>query len=133
MIIVTGLVLLSVLLLLVTIPFIIQDTSPGSDPRTTAISAFVMIVLHLVISYQFIKTIRANKKGRKTDKGLTIGLGVLLIFLGFIILDGAFAFLDKVLFGSILMLVVVFCDILAAIATFVVIFLNPKNKNQTDL
>ena len=126
---VAGLVLLSVLVMISTLPGIIQDTSPGANPKVAAIATFVGMILHLVILYGYIAAIRANKRGRPADKGLNIGLGILLLLFGLIIMDGAFAFLDHVLFVSILMFVVVFCDFVAALATFGAMFLKPKMKN----
>ena len=127
--VVSGLVFLSVLSLIGTLPGIIQATYPGSNPKQAAIAAFVGMILHLVILYGFFTVLKANKRGHPADKGLTIGLGILLLIFGLIIMDGAFASLEHVLFVSILMFVVVIFDFVAALATFGILLLKPKKKN----
>jgi hypothetical protein len=126
---VAGMVLLSALLLIVILPGVIQDTSPGANPKIAVIAIFVIMILHLVILYGFLSAIRANKRGRPADKGLNIGLGILLLIFGLVIMDGAFAYLDHLLFVSVLMFVSVFCDFVAALITFGTLFLKPKMKN----
>ncbi|MFC2124699.1 hypothetical protein ACFLU5_07790 [Bacteroidota bacterium] len=121
---VSGLVLLSTILMIVIISIAVQDIAiPAS------IGLFVMIILHLFVSYRFMTAIRANKRGRPVDKGFYIVLGILLLFFGFVTMDGAFAFLDKILFVSILMFVSVFCDFVAALVTFGAMLLKTKMKN----
>jgi hypothetical protein len=133
LIIVVGLVLLSVLLMTGTLPGIIQDTSPGSNPRSAAIGTFVVMILHLVIVYGYFTSIRAYKQGRSADKGLNIGLGILLLIFCLVIMDGASAFLGHVLFVSILFFIAAFCDLAAAIIAFAALFMKPKKNGQTDL
>ena len=126
---VAGIVLLSVALMIIIIPSVLQDTSPNATPKNAAIAVFVGMILHLVILYGYFTAIRANKRGRPADKGLNIGLGILLLFFGLVIMDGAFAFLDHILFVSILMFISVFCDFVAALITFAALFIKPKKNN----
>lgn len=126
---VAGIVLLSVALMIIIIPSVLQDTSPNATPKNAAIAVFVVMILHLAILYGYFTAIRANKRGRPADKGLNIGLGVLLLLFGLVIMDGAFAFLDDILFVSILMFISVFCDFVAALITFAALFIKPKKNN----
>ena len=126
---VAGIVLLSVALMIIIIPSVLQDTSPNATPKNAAIAVFVVMILHLAILYGYFTAIRANKRGRPADKGLNIGLGILLLFFGLVIMDGAFAFLDHILFVSILMFISVFCDFVAALITFAALFIKPKKNN----
>ena len=131
---VVGLVLLSVVLMIIIILSVLQDTFAGVRPKSQVIGIVVIMILHLVILYGFFSVKRANKRGRPADKGLNIGLGILLLLFGLALMDGAFASLDDDgLFLSVLMFISVFCDIVAALTTFGALFLMPKMKNQTDL
>ncbi len=126
---VAGLVLLSVLLMIIIIPSVLQDTSAGAGPIGAAIAIVVLIMLHLTVLYGFLKAIRGNKRGRPAGKGLNIVLGILLVLFGLFYVDGAFAFFEQILFVSILMFISAFCDIVAALLTFAALFMKPKKNN----
>ena len=123
---VAGLVLLSILLMIITIPGVLQDTSAGAGPIGAAIGIAVLIMLHLTVFLGFLKAIRKNKRGRPAGKGLNIVLGILLVLFGLFYIDGAFAFYDIIPFVSILMFISAFCDIVAASITFAAMFMKPK-------
>ena len=123
---VAGLVLLSVILMIIIIPIVLQDTSAGAEPKGAAIGIGVLIMLHLTVLLGFLKAIRKNKRGRPAGKGLNIVLGILLVLFGLIYMDGAFAFFDTILFVSILMFISVFCDFVAALITFAALIIKPK-------
>jgi len=125
---IAGLVFLSVVLMIIIIPSVLQDNSAGARPKSAAIGTVVMMILHLVILYGYFNVIRANKRGRPADKGLNIGLGILLLLFGLVFMDGAFAFLDRKIFISILMFISVFCDFMAALITFATLFIKPKKN-----
>lgn len=125
---VAGLVLMSIVLMIITIPSILQDTSGGATPERAATGTAIMMILHMVVLLGSWKAIRANKQGRQADKGLSIGLGILILLFGLVVMDGAFAFLDHLLFVSILFFIIVFCDLLAAITTFAGLFIKPKKN-----
>lgn len=133
MITVAGLVLLSVILMIITIPFVLQDTSPGAGPIGAAIGIAVLILLQLTVLLGFLKTIRKNKQGHPAGKGLNIVSGILLVLFGLFYVDGAFAFLGIILFVPTLMFISAFCDIVAALMTFIALFLRPKKSNEIDL
>ena len=126
---VAGLVLLSVILMIITIPGVLHDTSAGAEPKGAAIGIAVLIMLQLIVLLGFLKSIRKNKRGRPAGKGLNIVLGILLVLFGLFYIDGAFAFFDHILFVSILMFISAFCDIVAALITFAGLFMKPKKNN----
>jgi hypothetical protein len=126
---VAGLVLLSVILMIIIIPSVLQDTSAGAGPIGAAIGIVVLIMLHLAVLLGFLKAIRKNKRGRPAGKGLNIVLGILLVLFGLFYMDGAFAFFEQILFVSILMFISAFCDIVAALITFAALFMKPKKNN----
>ena len=130
---VAGLVLLSIILMIIIIPSVLQDTSAGAGPIGAAIGIVVLIMLHLTVLLGFLKAIRRNKRGRPAGKGLNILLGILLVLFGLFYMDGAFAFFETILFVSILMFISAFCDIVAALITFIALFLKPKKSNEIDL
>ncbi len=126
---VAGLVLLSVILMIIIIPSVLQDTSAGAEPNGAAIGIVVLIMLHLTVLLGFLKAIRKNKRGRPAGKGLNIVLGILLVLFGLFYMDGAFAFFGQILFVSILIFISAFCDIVAALITFAALFMKPKKNN----
>lgn len=130
---VAGLVLLSAILMTIIIPSVLLDTSDGAGPIGAAIGIGVLILLHLAVLLGFLKARRKKKQGRPTGKGLNIVLGILLVLLGLFNMDGAFAFLGNILFVSILLFTSAFCDIVAALLTFIALFLKPKKSNKIEL
>ena len=130
---VAGLVLMSAILMIIIIPGVLLDTSDGAGPIGAAIGISVLILLHLAVLLGFLKAIRKNKRGRPAGKGLNIVLGILLVLLGLFNMDGAFAFLDTILFVTILLFTSAFCDIVAALLTFIALFLKPKKSNEIEL
>jgi hypothetical protein len=132
LIIVAGIVLVSIVLMIPTILGVLQDTSPGAAPKNAAVAILVAMIFHLLVLFGFLVVIRLNKQSGKLRKGVCIFLGIVLLLLGLIFSDGAFSFLGhkNMLFVSILMFISVFCDIIAAIITFLAMFLKPKNVDQ---
>ena len=89
----TGLVIVVALILaFLVIPSIMADTSSQANPKTAVPGTEFVIILHLIIAGALIRAIIANKRGGRIDKGLLIGLGVLLLLLSFMVLDGASAY-----------------------------------------
>ncbi|MBN2862277.1 MAG: hypothetical protein JXN62_03885 [Bacteroidales bacterium] len=90
-----GLVIIVVLILsLVVIPSVLKDTSPQAAPERAIPGIVVVIIIHLLIVAALVRAILINKQGRRFDKGLLIALGVVLILLSLMVLDGASAYLD---------------------------------------
>ncbi len=126
---VAVLLLLSVVSLIAVIPGILQDTSPTSLPKQAAIGTLVVMLIHLLIFLGCLYGIRISKRRRKINKEIYIVTGVALFLLGFLIMDGAFAFLDKVLYVSIGIFLGVVCDFGAALVSVAALFyLKPKKK-----
>lgn len=127
-----GLVILTVILLITTIPGIIQQEYPGSDSGTAAIALSIVVILHLVLLYGYYRNIRKTRQGRPTDRGLSVGIGILLLMFSIFILDGAAAFLEHVLYVSVLMFAAVLCDLVAALATIGTGIIKPGINNRPD-
>ena len=125
--IVAVLMLLSVVSLLAVIPAILQDRSPGSLPLQAASGALIGVVLHLYLAYWF--GIRLRRRSSMIRNEVYILSAVGFFFLGFMILDGAFAFLDDVRFVSIGMFICAFCDFAASLVSiFTLVLLRTKKK-----
>ncbi len=125
---VATLLLLSVLSLIAVIPGILLDTSPGSLPLPAAIGTLVGVVLHLFLAYRF--GIRLRRRRRKINKEVYILSALGFFFLGFMIMDGAFAFLDDVLYVSIGIFLSVACDFGAAVVFVAALFLLKQKKKK---
>lgn len=125
--IIAVLMLLSVVSMIAVIPPILMDTSPGSLPLQAASGALIGVVLHLYLAYLF--GIRLRRRSSKLRNEVYILSAVGFFFLGFMILDGAYAFLDEVHFVSICMFICSFMDFAAAlVSVFALIFLRTKKK-----
>ena len=127
----TGfLVLVSSLSQTLVIPFILRDTSPGSMPVQAATATAVGAFIHLLLAIGFFIGARLAKLGRRINREINLVSFIVLLLMGFVITDGAFAFLDDLLFVSIGMFLVVFCDLAGAIISLAVLFiLRTKKKN----
>jgi len=125
--IIAVLMLLFVASMIAVIPAILMDTSSGSLPLQAASGALLGVVLHLFLAYW--SGIRLRRRSSMIRYEVYILSAVGFFFLGFMILDGAFAFLDDVRFVSIGMFTCSFFDFAASLVSiFALIFLRTKKK-----
>lgn len=80
LVIAAGILLLSIILMIIVIPGILNDTSPNASPKKAAIAILVATIIHLVIFIGYIKIIRDNRRSSKKRNGSFLGIGILLIF-----------------------------------------------------
>ena len=137
LIIATGMLLLSILLMLIIIPGVFTRSLPNENNLGAVIGISVLIIIRLLIIIWYISLIKKIRRDGETRKIGYIGIGILLIVFGLIDSDGAFAFLNNknILYVSYLLFISVFCDLVASILTFIAIFLkSQKNKlNLSDI
>jgi len=131
LIIAAGMISLSILLMVIVIPAVYTRTLPNEYNLGAVIGISLAIIIRLLLILWYlsiIKKIRSDTEKRKTGY---IVIGILLIIFGFIYGDGALAFLDNknILYVSYLMFASVYCDLIAAILTFIAIFLKSKKLN----
>jgi hypothetical protein len=124
----SGILMLSIIMMIATIPGILSDRSPNSNPRTAGLAVLAAIIIHLIILIICIKFIRESRRSSKNRKGEYIGIGALLIFFGLIYMDGAFAFIshENMLLVSIFMFTSVLCDVVASLMIIILFFLKPQ-------
>lgn len=127
--IVAVLLMVSILSLIAVIPGILQDSSTGT-PLRAAIGTLIGIGIHLLLALIFLRGTRSNRPKRRINREIHFFWALGLIFLGFIIMDGAFAFLDDVLYVSIGMFLCVFCDFVAALVFVAALFLLKPEKKK---
>ena len=121
---------MSVLSLLVIIPWIFLDTSPGSAPVQAGIVTLVGMLLHLLILLWILRWIRRTKRKYIVYRETYIFSGIILFIFGLIMLDGATDFIDQLRIASVGMFVCIFSDIMAAVVFFVALFyLKLKKKD----
>jgi hypothetical protein len=126
----TGLLLLSILLLIAIIPGIFNDTYHNANAKGAVFGVSLAIVFRFIIIGGYIKIIKDTRRSGKKSKGAYIAIGILLIVFGLISMDGAFAFLyhKDIPHVSILMFTSVIFDFMASILTFLVLFIKPKKS-----
>ena len=124
------LMLLSAVSLAVVIPRLFQEASTDSILKAGAIATSVAMGLRLLILLAFLYGIRLSKRRRHINKEINFAAGFVILILGLVLMDGAFAYLDDLLFVSIGMFVCVFCDFVVALISVAALFLlKPKKKN----
>ena len=130
-IIAAGMLLLSILLMIIIIPGVYTGSLQNANNLGAVIGISVLIVIRLIIFIGYISIIKKIRCDGEKGKARYIVIGILLIILGLINLDGAFAFLDNknIVYVSFLMFTSVFCDLIASILTFIAIFLKPQKIN----
>ena len=125
--IVGVLMLLSAVALIVVIPTMLQDDSATSTPIKASSGVLIGIGLHLIVAYWF--GIKLRKRSTVVRNEVYILSAVGFFFLGFMILDGADAFLDDVRFVSIGMSICAFGGFAASLVSILaLIFLRTKKK-----
>ena len=127
--IVAVLMLLSVVSLIVVIPRMFQEVSQSELPKQAAIATLVGMSVHLLLFIGFLVGIRLTKLKRRINREINIATAVVIVLLGFVIMDGAFAYINQLLFLSIGMFLCVFFDFAAAVVSVAALFyLKPKKK-----
>lgn len=122
------LMLLSALSMAAVIPAILKDNSPGSLSIQAASGALIGMGIHLFLAYWF--GIRLRRRKSKIRNEVLIFSAIGLFFLGFMIMDGAYAFQDDVLFVSFGMFICAFGDFAATLVSVAALFiLKPKKQN----
>lgn len=122
------LVLLPPLLMLAIIPGAIRNPDPGANYLAIIIVLSVLGILHLVIRVGYLKNVKAIRQDRPADRGLNVGMGILLLMCCLFILDGAVESYDQNLYVSILMFTAAFVDLVTGLASIGTIFLRPVKK-----
>lgn len=128
--IVALLLLISVVSLIAVIPRLIQEISPDGLPKAAAIATSVAMGVRLLILLGILYGIRLTRRKRRINKEINLAVAVVLLLLGFVLMDGAFAYVDSLLFVSIGMFVSVFCDFAAVIVSITALFLLRKKKKD---
>ena len=127
-----GILCLSIFLMIFVIPWILFDSSLNANPKTASIGVGLAIVIRLTILVLLRKFIRESRGSNRNRNGEYIGVGVFLIIVGLIYLDGAVAFFSypNVHLVSILMFMSSFLDTSAAFLLFGLFFLKPQSSIQ---
>ena len=128
--IVSVFLLISVLALLAVIPKLIQEISPDGIPKAAAIATSVAMGIRLLILLGVLYGIRLTKRKRRINNEINIVAAVVIFLLGFVLMDGAFAYADSLLFVSIGMFISVFCDFASAGVLIVAVFRLRKRKKK---
>ena len=121
--------LVAALSLIVVIPRLFQEASPDGIPKAAGIATSVAMGIRLLIVIAILFGIRVTKRRGRINREINLATAVVLILLGLVLMDGAFAYVDSLLFVSIGMFVCVFCDLAAGAVSITAMFrLKPKKK-----
>jgi len=130
---VTVLVLGSVVSLIAGMPVLLEETFNGPLPMEAAIATSVGIGVHLLLFIGFVIGSRLASLNRRINKEINLVSAILLLILGLIIMDGAFAYIDSLIFVSVCMFLCVGCDFAAAIVSVTAYFmLRPRKEKKPD-
>jgi len=124
---VTVLMLFSILSLLAVIPGMLLDKSPGAMPIQAASGAFIGMLIHLGL-LAYLHGFRLSKHNRPGKKEISLWSALALFFLGILIQDGGFAFLEELPYVAYGMFLVAVCDVLAALLSFAALILMRRKK-----
>ena len=123
-----GLVIFTTLILaFIIIPGHFVDKTPGLQLGWAIKMLIVTIILHLLICYAFRKMIIVNKGGGRLNKIVFIITGIVLLILGLLLSDGAFAMSGhaNIQFVAISWFICVANDVIAGMLIFIALFLQP--------
>ena len=127
--IVAILVLLSVLSLIVVILRMFQEASSGEIPKGAAIATLVGMGVHLLLFFGFLLGISLAKRRRRINREINLAAAVVILLPGFIIMDGAMAYINQLPFVSVGLFLCVFWDFAAVVVSVAALFyLKPKKK-----
>ena len=124
--IIAVLLLLSAVSLLAVIPAILLDKSSSSMPIQAAIGALLGMGLHLFGAYWLGIKLRRRKAGIRNEAFIL--LATALFFLGIMMIDGADAFRDDVIFVSVGMYICASFDFAASLVSIIALILLRKKK-----
>lgn len=114
--------LASMLLMVVIIPDVYNQTIPGSKNMGAVVGISLAFLVRLVILICSIRVIRRFASKSSNRKAILIICGILLLLFSLIYMDGAFAFLNDthIIYVSCLMFASVFLDVIASILILIV-------------
>ena len=95
LIIATGMLLLSIFLMIIVIPGVYTRTLPNENNLGAVIGISLAIISRLIIVIWYISIIKKIRRDGEIGKIGYVIIGTLLIIFGLIYSDGAFAFLDN--------------------------------------
>jgi len=127
--IVAILELVGILSLIAVIPRLYQEVSPDGIPMAAVIATSAAMGIRLLILIGILFGVRVTKRKGRVNREINIVAAVALILLGLVLMDGAFAYADSLVFVSVGMFICVFCDFAAGAVSITAMFrLKPKKK-----
>ena len=127
------LMLVATLALAGVIPRLLQESSTGSIPQEAAIATAAAMGIRMLFLVAFLIGSRLSKRKRHINREINLAAGIVLLLLGLVLMDGAFAYTDSLLFVSIGMFVCIFCDLaVVGISVAALFILKPKRIKQPE-
>ena len=131
----TGFLILSLILMFIIIPGIFNDpkTAASGNPYGAIIGISLAIVIRLFILRFFLRFLREIKQRTLRRSSIYISIGVILVIMALIYIDGAYSFtnheaiphVSPMMFGSVV------CDLLAA-SSIIFVYISLKRLTGTS-
>ena len=131
LIIATGILMLSILLMIIILPGVYTRSLPEANNPNAVIGITLAIIVRLLILLWYRSIIKKTRRDGEKRKVECICIGILLIILGLIYSEGAFAFLnnENIVYVPYLMFTSIFCDFIASLLTFIAAFSKSRKIN----
>jgi len=124
------LLLVSAVSMFAVTPAIFQDTSPGALPGQAGTAALFGAGIHLLLAAGLFIGARLAKLKRRINNEINMVSGIALVIIGFIIMDGAFAFMEELPFVSAGIFLAVFGDLAAGVTSVVALIMLRRRRKK---
>ena len=127
------LMLVGALALAAVIPTLNQESSAGSIPQAAVIATAAAMGIRLLFALAFLIGARLSKRRRHINKEINVVAGGVILLLGLVLMDGAFAYADSLVYVSIGMFACILFDLaVAGISVASLFILRPKKLKQPE-
>ena len=127
----TGLVIgVAAILALGVIPGVRTHSYPGATPDRAIPALWVFVIVNALVAAALLSTILVTRRGGRASKGLLGAAGLVALAMGFVLLEGAFAYLEeRVMQGvAVLLFACVGADLAAGALAFTAVVVRLRQR-----
>lgn len=107
-----------------------KESTADSVPMAAVIATTVAMGIRLLFLLAFLVGAGLSKRKRHINREINMAAGVVLLLLGLVLMDGAFAYTDNQILVSVCMFVCVFCDFSVVGISVAALFILRSKKNK---